>query len=104
MNDISLYDLLKKKAEDPYTKDEVMYYEFDSSIEEYTYNDVYELVNKYIEFFNNCNYKDKTLYVMVDNSVKSVAIFIAMLKVGVIPILINCENFYHYEIVSKKEE
>lgn len=103
MDDNSLYDLLKKKAEDPYTKDRVVYYEFDSSIEEYTYNDVYELVNKYIEFFNNCNYKGKTLYVMVDNSVKSVAIFIAMLKVGVIPILINCENFYHYEIVSKKD-
>lgn len=103
MDDNSLYDLLKKKAEDPYTKDEVMYYEFDSSIEEYTYNDVYELVNKYIEFFNNCNYKDKTLYVMVDNSVKSVAIFIAMLKVGVIPILINCENFYSREEALKKD-
>ena len=103
MDDNSLYDLLKKKAEDPYTKDRVVYYEFDRSIEEYTYNDVYELVNKYIEFFNNCNYKGKTLYVMVDNSVKSVAIFIAMLKVGVIPILINCENLYHYEIVSKKD-
>ena len=103
MDDSSLYYLLKKKAEDSSTKDEVMYYEIHEGIEKYTYNDVYELVNKYIEFFNNCNYKDKTLYVMVDNSVKSVALFIAMLKVGVIPILINCENFYSREEALKKD-
>lgn len=103
MDDSSLYYLLKKKAEDSNTKDEVMYYEIHEGIEEYTYNEVYKLVNKYVDFFSKCNYKNKSLYVIVDNSIKSIAVFIAMLKVGIIPILINCENFYSREEALKKD-
>lgn len=108
MDDNSLYDLLKKKAEDPYTKDEVMYREIGKHDEEYTYSEIYILVNKYIDFFSKCNYKNKSLYLIVDNSIKSIVVFIAMLKVGIIPVLINIASFYDYlnfigkQIICKK--
>lgn len=101
MDDNSLYDLLKKKAEDPYTKDEVMYYEFQKHAEKYTYEEVYELVNKYVDFFSRCDHNGKVVYLIVDNSVKSVAVFIAMLKVKIIPVLISVDAFSHITTIEK---
>lgn len=102
MNDISLYDLLKQKAENSCTKNEIMYLESMKDEEYYTYEEVYKLVNKYIDFFSRCNYKNKPLYIIVDNSVKSIAVFIAILKVGIIPILVNINSFYtHSSFIGK---
>ena len=94
MDDISLYSLLKNKAEDYNIKNDIMYIEMHKQKTNYTYYDVFEFVNKYVEFFLKCNYKGKILFVFVDNSVKSIAVFIAMLKVGIIPVLVNPNNFY----------
>lgn len=102
MDDSILYYLLKKKAEDSSTKDAIMYREIEKKDEKYTYSEVYKLVNKYVDFFSKCNYKNKSLYVIVDNSIKSIAVFIAMLKVGIIPILININSFYDHLKFSKK--
>ena len=102
MDDSSLYYLLKIKAEDSSTKDAIMYREIEKKDEKYTYIEVYKLVNKYVDFFSKCNYKNKSLYVIVDNSIKSIAVFIAMLKVGIIPILININSIYDHLKFSKK--
>lgn len=104
MNDISLYGLLREKAKKLKTKNSVMYIEYFKTIERYTYNDVYKLVNKYIEFFLKGNFKNKPIYVIVDNSVNSIAVFIAMLEVGIIPILINEENLNYYTNYSVNSE
>lgn len=104
MNDISLYGLLREKAKKLKTRNSIMYIEYFKTIERYTYNDVYKLVNKYIEFFLKGNFKNKPIYVIVDNSVNSIAVFIAMLEVGIIPILINEENLNYYTNYSVNSE
>ena len=88
---MNIYDLLKEKANDIQFKDKLLYYDLEIN-RSYTFSDVYNLVNKYIDIFSKLDIKGKKKYLIVDNSVDSVALFIALLKCGVIPILINKDD------------
>ena len=110
-----LFDYLKKKANDPTTRDKIIYtqtrYEesyisdiksqinSNLSLKEFldtfrvqtnfTYNDLYQMVLKKREFYKKQKYRNKTPYLIVFNQVKSIADIIALTSLGYSPILIG---------------
>ena len=105
---MNIYDILASKASDENYKDMTIYYDLENN-RAYTFNDVYKLVNNYLEMFLQFDLKGKKKYVIVDNSIDSVVIFIALLKSGAIPALINKSDVLydgnsHEEFVKELEE
>ena len=98
------YELLKAKANDPETRDKIVYVEnFNSDYMKhefvtFTYNDFYNLVNLYIERFRKQKKKyPKVTTVLVNQSVASIAATIALLKLGISPVLIDIKEYSREE-------
>ncbi|MBQ8472460.1 MAG: AMP-binding protein [Bacilli bacterium] len=92
--ELSLYDLLKERATCCETKNNVVYIKNLFDFEYFTYNDLYKIVNQYINLFSKLELKNKRKFVLVDNSIDSIAIFLALLECKAIPILISKNNIY----------
>lgn len=90
--ELSLYSMLKEKVTNEETKNIKVYFVMKKAIEKYTFLDLYNAVNKYISIFSKINLKNKRKYVLVDNSIDSIAVFIALLECKAIPILIDKNN------------
>ena len=86
----TLYELLEKKSFDMNLRDKEVYFNIDeSSPYSYTYFDLFNMVNRYIKIFQGTNLENQKKYLIVDNSIDSIAIFIALLYCGAIPVLLN---------------
>ncbi len=92
----TFYDLLKEKATDPKTKDKIIYAErYLNTCREYSYEDVYNLVDEYIREFlahQDDLPSDRKINLIVDNSVKSIIAIIACLKCNLIPVIFDFKN------------
>ena len=93
-----LYDLLKKKAEDSETRDQILYVEMPETIENsdysrflgFTYLEFYKLVNIYIKKLKNQGLGTRPIEVIcVDNSVASNALILAARECGLRILLID---------------
>lgn len=92
MNSI-LYKLLSNKAHSDKLNKEYVYHMLDDiDTIKFTYLDLYNLVNRYLNVFKKMNLINKKKFIIVDNSIDSIAIFIALLETKAIPILINKET------------
>ena len=89
---IDIYDFLEYKATSKRHKYNQIYCEIEKNLT-YNYTGVLQLVDKYIDRFRFLDLKNKTKYLIADNSVDSVAIFIALLRCGAKPVLINKNEF-----------
>ena len=94
----ALYDLLKKKAEDSETRDQILYAEMPETIENsdysrflgFTYLEFYKLVNIYIKKFEKEGLKRGSVkFICVDNSVASNALILAARECGLRTVLID---------------
>lgn len=85
---MDIYDILEHKACDHNYKNRIIYYELNNN-REYTYSDLFNCVNSYIKLFSNLDLAGKKKYLIVDNSVDSIALFIALLHCRAIVVLIN---------------
>lgn len=98
----TLYDLLKEKATNPSIKDKIVYVEQKGyDVKSYSYEDLYTLVNKYINYemtkIKNLP-SDRKIYFVVDNSINAIVAIIACLRCNLIPIV------YDYKNVDLSEE
>lgn len=86
----SLYELLLEKALSEKFKNKEVYFNIDETAPySYTYLEILNLVKRYIDIFDGIEMKNQKKYVIVDNSMDSIAIFIALLYYKAIPVLLN---------------
>ena len=86
----SLYELLLEKALSEEFKNKEVYFNIDETAPySYTYLELLNLVKRYIDIFDEIEMKNQKKYVIVDNSMDSIAIFIALLYYKAIPVLLN---------------
>ena len=90
---MNIYDVLREKS---FNKENSMNDAYicidENDTSSYTYSDLYNLINKYVVIFKELDLKGKIKYLIVDNSIESLAIFIALLQCGAVPILIDKRN------------
>ncbi len=93
---MTFYELLKAKALDSKYKDKFVWMgqlvqeETTFNYAAVTYEELLTLVDSYIDKYKN--YGSKKAYIIVDNSINSIAAIIAFLKLGLTPILIDYKN------------
>ena len=105
---MNIYEILKEKANNVDYKDRIIYYDLEAN-REYSFSDVFKIVNNYVNMFSKLDIQGKKKYLIVDNSVDSVVIFIALLKCDAKPVLINKFDLlyycnHRYEFIDEKDD
>jgi len=93
----TFYDLLEKKATNLETKDRIVYINGYDKCESYSYKSIYEEVNFKLIYFSEDNEKArcmKRVYLVVNNSIESIVMIIALLKCHFMPIIIDSKAMF----------
>ncbi len=99
-----IYKLLKEKAEDSKLKNKIVMIGRENSnitinYVAKSYQELLYLVDVYIKLYNDPEYTLQPIagrrkYIVVDNSINSIATIIALLECGAIPVIIDAKNVY----------
>ena len=91
-----LFKYLKDKATNDDTKDEWVY--FDGQKKACSYQKLYEVVLKKIDYFKSLGWEK--VYLLAMNDMETISSLIALLEIGVSPIIINGNQFANSEMYS----
>ena len=93
-----IYECLKRKAEDHNYQNKPFYIQ-DSFLAkktytEYTWDDLYHFVNQTIDYFKSNGLTNQICFLVVNTSFADIVTLIAMMEVGIKPIIVNSDMLY----------